>query len=61
MYAFIRTIAEEIEFYQRQNFRLQMEDLLSETIRGKCIHKKQIAENEVRIEKLWDSITQNLL
>lgn len=56
MHTFIRTIAEEIEFYQRQNFRLQIEDLLREIEGKKQINKKKINENEIRIERLLDYI-----
>ena len=60
MYTCIRTITEEIEFYQRQNFRFQMEDMLRAIEDENKIYQKQIQENKTRIENLWDSIQDSM-
>ena len=61
MHTYIRTITEEIEFYQRRNFRFQMEDLLREIEGKKKINKKKINENEIRIERLLDYSIKDFL
>lgn len=48
-----KEIKEEIDFYQQQNKRLAVDDLLRTVFRKKNKYQKQIQENEVRIERLW--------
>lgn len=56
MHTFIKALTEEIMFCRCQNFRLQMEDMLKAIEGERQIYQKQIPENEVRIERLWNSI-----
>lgn len=56
MRKYIHSIREEIAFYRRENFRLQMEDLLRKKKGLKQIRQKQIKENKARIEKLLDTM-----
>ena len=48
-----KRIKEEIDFYERQNKRLAVDDLLLEVFSKKPKYRTQIKENEERIEKLW--------
>ena len=53
-----KAFREEIDFYERQNKRLAVDDLLQKVFRKKPKHQKQIQENEERIYRLqylqWD-------
>ena len=52
-----KEIKTEIEFYESQNKRLSVDDLLREMCHKKPRHRKQFKENEERIEKLEWEIT----
>ena len=47
------TLWEEINFYRRQNKRLETEDLLNTIIGQTAMNDKKIKDNEERIEKLF--------
>jgi hypothetical protein len=54
----IKSIAEEIHYYERQNEELEIEDLLKKILGEKPMNEKKIEENKKRIEKLeWEIIT----
>ncbi|MDO8660485.1 MAG: hypothetical protein Q7K43_01225 [Candidatus Woesearchaeota archaeon] len=53
----IRQFTEEIHFYERQNERLEIEDLLRQIMDEQPINEKKIKDNQERIEKLWWEIT----
>ena len=58
MFLHRKELKEEIDFYQQQNKRFAVEDLLHELSHKKPKHLNQIKENEVRIERLeWEIIT----
>ena len=58
MFVHRKVLKEEIDFYESQNKRLAVEDLLSELSHQKPKHLKQIKENEERIGRLeWEIIT----
>jgi len=57
MFIHLKGLKEEIDFYDRQNKRLEVEDLLQEVLKKKPKYKKQIKENTQRIEKLEWEIT----
>ncbi len=57
MFLFGKAIKEEINFYEEQNKRLAVDDLLREVFHEKPKQRKQIKENEQRIERLeWEII-----
>jgi hypothetical protein len=57
MFVHWRAIKEEIDFYQRQNKRLAVDDLLRRVFKKRTKHRKKIEENEQRIERLyWNAI-----
>ena len=49
----LKEIRDEREYYERQNKRLAVEDLLREISGKSKIYQKQIQENEARIERLY--------
>ena len=51
-----KIISAEIDFYRSQNLRLQIEDLLKIVNGRKEINFKKIRDNEIRIEKLYESM-----
>ena len=58
MFMHRKVLKEEIDFYESQNKRLAVEDLLSKLSHLKPKHLKQIKENEERIGRLeWEIIT----
>jgi len=57
MFLHYRNIKEEVDFYERQNKRLAVDDLLCTLFGKKPKHNLKIRENEKRIERLWFCIT----
>ena len=57
MFIHRKELKEEIDYYESQNERLAVDDLLRELFHKNPKHRKQIKENEVRIEKLVWEIT----
>lgn len=53
MFLHARSLREEISFYEEQNKRLAVEDLLREITGKKKIYKNKIKENEERMERVW--------
>ena len=47
------TLWEEINFYRRQNKRLETEDLLNTIIGQTAMNDKKIKDNQERIERLF--------
>lgn len=57
MFLHWKELREEIDYYEKQNNRLAVDDLLKEIFRKKPKHKKTIKENEGRIENLyWNGV-----
>ena len=58
MFLHLKELKEEIDFYESQNKRLAVDDLLRELSQKKPKHQKQIKENQQRIGRLeWEIIT----
>ena len=58
MFLHHKELKEERDFYESQNKRLSVEDLLRELSHKKPKHQKQIKGNEQRIGRLeWEIIT----
>ena len=58
MFLHHKELKEEIDFYESQNKRLAVEDLLRELSHKKPKHLKQIKENQQRLGRLeWEIIT----
>ena len=58
MFVHLKELKEELDYYQRQNQRLSVDNLLKELFQQKPKHLKQIKENKERIERLeWEIIS----
>ena len=58
MFFYIRNIKEEIDYYERQNKRLSVDDLLDALSGKKQKHHVKIIENEKRIMSLCWSLAK---
>ena len=57
MFFHYKNIKEEVDYYERQNKRYAVEDLLRLLSKKKQKYNRRIRENERRIKKLWWRLT----